>query len=363
MSLYLITCQYLDFGSSSSYPARGAKRMSDRKPHRKSGSFSRGVILALVFCLLYFLYSQLSKRGLPQSLADLVGGEGREQSVFLDSTQSNTFYRGCAGFWSADYVQSSDSSTYRIRDMIEFKDNGIVWRVLAHHLVNGTDTIRGVHTMDAYVRPFKWIDDERSMAQCDVRVLRQARAFVGDTCYGPENSDVVWLCGMSGEHFRFRGVPFERYSGDLGSFFPKSAIRLLEQGYERVGREATQSAYQVTTNYVSLRKDAGSKAYQITLSMHKCGQDWWFGTAADAETQNISTCQALLGGLVWLELPEHIDSISTVEIVRSTGPARAARYYRADVDENAKDTLSALVSRYAPSLSALRDAKHFMIRF
>ncbi|MBD3239433.1 MAG: hypothetical protein GF331_02525 [Chitinivibrionales bacterium] len=140
------------------------------------------------------------------------------------------------------------------------------------------DTLRAQHTFDAYLRPFGWASGTDSAAACDVRILRQHRIQGADTCFGPENVDVVWLMKPLGGGLSVNGMALPAYDGDLAGFFPQGALDALEAAYEmRVPADA-EPAYELGKGKVVMKAPSAERERQVTIELPECPKQLSFAT-------------------------------------------------------------------------------------
>jgi len=241
---------------------------------RGAGPFTKGLLLLTVLVLVWLVSSHISSRGLPGSFTGMFSARQYQGPGYqpFDTTAQKAVVRSVAGFWSAE--PGAGRSVVRVRDRIELKDNGIVWRVVTHTaaLPSG-DTARFLHVYDAYLRPFGWVKGADSVAACDVRVLRQARVAGPDTCYGPTDVDTVWEVSVKGRVPGLAGVRFDPFTGDIHSLFPAGAVKMLEDAYRGTGRKGPAVDYRVSKGEVRLAQPVAADHGAITFDLKPCGPD------------------------------------------------------------------------------------------
>ncbi|MBD3239434.1 MAG: hypothetical protein GF331_02530 [Chitinivibrionales bacterium] len=104
--------------------------MHRRPQPSSSSSYTKAIVLLIALVLLVLVVNNISRRGLPQSLDDLLTMDsgGVRQFGPFDEDQKKAFMDRIVGFWSGD--RGDSVSWMGGRDMVELKDNGIVWRVI-----------------------------------------------------------------------------------------------------------------------------------------------------------------------------------------------------------------------------------------
>ncbi len=254
--------------------------MMHRRPQQNSSSsFIKATVMLVALVLVIMVLNSISRNGLPQALDDLFTMEGGTERPFGPFTeeQKKTFMGRIAGFWCGE---RSDSAAWMGgRDMVELKDNGIVWRVIERWAVTPDgDTVRARHTFDAYLRPFGWAAGTDSAAACDVRILRQHRIQGGDTCFGPQNVDVVWLMKPLESGVAVNGMPFDAYNGDLAEFFPAGALDALEAAYEVRTPAGAEPAYELGKGKVVLKAPTSKDEARVEIELPECPAELSFAT-------------------------------------------------------------------------------------
>ena len=249
--------------------------MHERLERRSSSSssFAKALMFLLVLIVAWFVADRVGRKGLPGPFAEMMSAEQAPSGgyILLDTTLQRQFMEAAAGFWRAPLHDSLSVHLLSGTDMVELKENGIVWRVRDYRLfMPDGDTLAYRKVYDAYLRPHGWIRDKDSVAACDVRILRQATIAGGDTCYGPTNVDVVWRVGIEGSGLELNGRPHTAYSGDLSVFFPDGAIDMLENAYRGGGPGGPRSAYEVRDGRITLVKPFGAKDAQVTMDLPAC---------------------------------------------------------------------------------------------
>lgn len=287
-------------------PTEGNPTMHRRPQQSSSSSYTKAIILLVALVLLVLVVNNISRQGLPRSLSDLLTMESGTERPFGPFTeeQKKTFMDRIVGFWSGE---RSDSAAWMGgRDMVELKDNGIVWRVIERWAVTPDgDTVRQRHTFDAYLRPFGLASGADSAVACDVRVLRQHRIQGGDTCFGPQNVDVVWLMKPLESGVAVNGMPLDAYDGDLAEFFPAGALDALEAAYEVRSPVGAEPAYELGKGKVVLKAPTSRDEAQVEIELPECPAELSFATFA----------RDTIGSLLAARDAAERDSIALVKLV------------------------------------------------
>lgn len=260
------------------------QKRSDRRSSSTS-SFAKALLFLVVLVVAWFIADRVGRKGIPGPFSEMLNSEQAPSGGYipLDTASQNRVVEAAAGFWRASLHDSLSDHLFTGTDMIELKDNGIVWRVLDYRLfVPGGDTLVYRKVYDAYLRPHGWERGKDSVAACDVRILRQAAIAGPDTCYGPTDVDVVWSLGI-GVGFALEGRNYAAYSGDLGEFFPQGAIDMLERAYQGGGPGGARSAYQVQDGQIRLVKPLGDKDALVTMELPECDSALSFVSFARSE--------------------------------------------------------------------------------
>ncbi len=193
-----------------------------------SASMKKAVLLILAFILVFFLYLIIPRLGrlMKETTSQPNYSRGEYGTEVQDSIRGEW-----AGFWvyedtSADKGSEGTESVLSEVDRIEFKDNGIIWRVRDLEIyLEDYDTLNIRHIYQGYCRPFKKMNDK---INCETRLVKQVVIKNRDTCYATQE-DVVWLADMREEEFFLNGKQYSDYGEDnLAEFFPEGNIDLVD---------------------------------------------------------------------------------------------------------------------------------------
>lgn len=134
-----------------------------------------------------------------------------------------------AGFWTR---LDDSTSNPRVRDRIELKENGIVWRVIATMYRLPSTASASLYTIEyAYCNPFGLEGTDTSISVHEYSVIRQSQVFGADSCYNPgQINTIVGLRLLDTSTLEFNGQRYHRYdSTDLSLFFPPHLIDLIDK--------------------------------------------------------------------------------------------------------------------------------------
>jgi hypothetical protein len=132
-----------------------------------------------------------------------------------------------AGFWQ--YDRAANDTNPGIRDRIEIKDNGIIWRVIIYKFPTPTsDTNIFVKASTGYLRPFASNKDNPSLLTFDLHIIRQT--FAGkDTCYSNPNPDTTWEILRLANGLQTGNITYTPFdTSDMSHFFPKGAVAMVD---------------------------------------------------------------------------------------------------------------------------------------
>jgi hypothetical protein len=248
--------------------------MPRNRPQGGSSSYLKAIVLALALGIVFYIYNRVSTHGLPSSMAEMLEGGRVSTGAYqpFDSVEQQEVVRSIAGFWVAPLSDSTVSVPFSGKDMIELKDNGIIWRVMEYRLVRAEgDTVVYRHSYDAYLRAHGWKTGKDSVAACDVRLLRQATIAGDDTCYGPTDVDVVWDVTVKGGRLGLEGRDYSAYEGELAAFFPEGAVRMIERAYRGGGPGADRASYEIEPGrQIRLVKPLDDEGSKVTLELTPC---------------------------------------------------------------------------------------------
>lgn len=239
---------------------------------KSKSSLVQAILLMAAFAAVLAVVLRVSTHGLPRSISAMFAGEGgvpEGKYRLVDSLTQAAMLERMAGFWQAEPVMLTQGGVFTVSDRMEFKNNGIIWRVLDYRLrTPGADTGVYRHIYDAYVVPFGWAPGGDSVLACDVRILRQARIHGGDTCFGPEDNFVVWNVSIRDDGVGIQGVDYAAFNGFVGEFFAPGAIALIERVYD--GRVAGGKAYSVGQHVIDVAAQGSSQRATLQLDLTRC---------------------------------------------------------------------------------------------
>ncbi len=206
--------------------------MSPRR--RKSNtSFTKAIILAAILVLAFFMYTKIGQKGIPRQLFNLFEETDIDYRTLtqFSEPQKDSVKQAIAGFWVYDSDSIGPENPMYVRDRIELKDNGIIWRVKQHRLrlPTGSDK-HWMHITHAYLNPYALIDSAEDRMAAEVRIIRQVLVNdYRDTCYGESFVDEVWKISGNGTDFSLGGRNYKSYGQqDLTRFFPQGVIHLVD---------------------------------------------------------------------------------------------------------------------------------------
>jgi hypothetical protein len=192
-----------------------------------------GLVFLLVFVVLLSVVYQVRQHGLPKTVNRALAADGGLPGKFrhiTDEQQKLAIVKSLAAFWEATPASPAEGRLYTTSDRIEFKDNGILWRVIEHRVrtPDGDSSLyRHISTM--YVVPFGWVADSDSVVACETRIIKQALIAGGDTCYGLSSVDTVWNLHLAGGALNLGGPRYQRYTGDIRRFFPVKDLDIVDR--------------------------------------------------------------------------------------------------------------------------------------
>jgi hypothetical protein len=192
-----------------------------------------GLAFLLVFIVLLSVVYQVRRHGLPNTVNRALATDGGLPGKFrhiYDEQQKLAIVTSLAAFWETSQALPEEERLYTTSDRIEFKDNGILWRVVEHRLrtPDGDSSLfRHISTM--YMVPFGWVADSDSVVACETRIIKQAVVAGGDTCYGLSSVDTVWNLHLAGGALSLGGPRYQRYTGDIRQFFPVKALDVVDR--------------------------------------------------------------------------------------------------------------------------------------
>lgn len=217
-----------------------------RPPRQGRSSFIKAIILIIGLILIIALYNRIPH--IVSNINDLLTEADVDpyQRGEFSEAQQDSLKKELAGFWMYDEDRLQNSGFHHVFDRIEIRENGIVWQVKKdiYYLPSGDSAVVTL-IQQAYLRPFSWCDEEKSLLQCEVRGLKRVYFFDSDTCYIPafkktpellnENSyyvptmDETWYIRKGESDFIWEDRRYSSYEKkDISLFFPKGSISLVD---------------------------------------------------------------------------------------------------------------------------------------
>lgn len=146
----------------------------------------------------------------------------------FDREQKAAFLKEHAGLWH--YRLDTLAGGFRLRksDLVELKDNGIIWQVVSWNVIMPGDTGRSFYQVrTCYIEPYGTLDGD---TLCDAFTIHQTFVRGRDTCFGGWNFLDLWNVRAEHGSLVMSSRSYQRYSGEPKNFFPSGMIDLVGLG-------------------------------------------------------------------------------------------------------------------------------------
>lgn len=234
--------------------------MPRKKLSRTRSSFRRAMVLFAGLVLALLLYARIP--GLLSRITAILqeSADASYQRGEFSEAQQDSLRKKIAGFWLYGADSAAGSRDVALSDRVEIKDNGIVWQVRDLRISLPTnDTARVREIRQAYLTPFRWVDQHAGDLLCEVWSLKRILIRDSDTCYSTERVEEAWQVRVDSSGFLWRDREYASYGDrDLSLFFPASLLDLVDEIGLR--KDAT---YSIKGKTVTLSGDRGALRRQV----------------------------------------------------------------------------------------------------
>jgi hypothetical protein len=168
------------------------------------------------------------------------------------------FLKNHAGLWSCRCDTVIEEMPLLRSDLLELKDNGIVWEVINWDVVmpsGGTKSFFQIRT--GYVEPYGTLKGD---TLGDFFTIHQCFIAGSDTCFGGWNFLDLWVLGRDGESLVVAKRKFTPYSGAPTEFFPRGMIDLVglgggsdNQAYKKIGKGSYGAQIELKTSVKGIK--------------------------------------------------------------------------------------------------------------
>lgn len=199
-------------------------------PKTSRQSYIKALFMIVMIILVAFVINKLSKKADIEDYGKYKAQiDSYKQMITFKEEQKDSATIPFAGFWQLDIPAKGMDSPGK-SDRIEFKRNGIIWRVITSKQPTATgDTITFRQAYTAYLRPFASFKNNASKVTFDVHMIRQTFMVGLDTCYGESNWDTTWEIIRNPQGIRILDNQYSQFdTTDLKHFFPEGAIDKVE---------------------------------------------------------------------------------------------------------------------------------------
>jgi hypothetical protein len=221
------------------------RRSSKKKEQRMRISFGGGssgnrslyILMGLSVVLIIVLWQMINKVPAFLSTTSMSNSERRDKSQNrFDDDQKEALKKQYAGYWVYETDTVSENNLIHKKDVLELKDNGIVWQVISWDVAMPSGNKQSFHHVrTAYCNPFGVTEDGDTI--CETAVLKQAFIAGNDTCVD-NNTKVVlfetWDVKRHGEKLELCNREYSLYTGDPLAFFPEGMIRIVDSISKRL---------------------------------------------------------------------------------------------------------------------------------
>jgi|WetSurMetagenome_2_1015567.scaffolds.fasta_scaffold28905_2 hypothetical protein len=202
-----------------------------------SGNRSLYMLMGLSVVLIFVLWRVINKVPAFFSSTPSITSERRDKSQNrFDEAQKEVLKKKFAGYWMYETDTVSDQNLIHKKDLLEFKDNGIIWQVIIWDVAMPSGTKQSfTHVRTAYCNPFGTTENGDTI--CETAVLKQAFIAGNDTCVD-KNTKVVlfetWEVKRHGNTLNLCNRDYSLYTGDPLTFFPEDMIRVVDSISKRL---------------------------------------------------------------------------------------------------------------------------------
>ncbi|MBD3392476.1 MAG: hypothetical protein GF418_10375, partial [Chitinivibrionales bacterium] len=216
----------------------------NRRRTSARGSYVKGIILLAVLLVGLFIYNKVSREGVPGYVVDVFSDQSvdvREVDQYSEAEQDSV-RKAAAGFWTYRSERDGKDMPMAVRDRIELRENGIIWRVRTETLyLPSGDSTSFTHISHAFLIPFGRLD--AGMSVSEVHFIGLVWIHDNDTCYTPIHKKIPdfdshawtrvafrnWIHQSIDTTFILHGREYSPYGdADLAAFFPAGAIGLID---------------------------------------------------------------------------------------------------------------------------------------
>jgi hypothetical protein len=195
-----------------------------------SGNRTLYLFMGLSVLLLIVLWQVINKVPVFFSTFQSTGSRQAIAANRFDEAQKDILKKRYAGYWVYENDTLSGTNAIHKKDLIELKNNGIVWQVIRWE-VTMPDKLQRAFTQvrTAYCNPFGRGDGGDTI--CETAILKQAFMTDGDTCV--DNSTKVvqletWNVSRRGDTLVLCNRKYTKYAGEPSLFFPEGLIRIVD---------------------------------------------------------------------------------------------------------------------------------------
>jgi hypothetical protein len=163
-----------------------------------------------------------------------------KQAKRFSAEKKAAFLKNHAGLWVYKLDTVVAGTPVKKVDLLEFKDNGIIWQVVEWdvRMPSGEPRIF-FQIRTGYVDPYGTLKND---TLSDVFTIHQSFITGKDTCFGGWNFLDLWVIGKNGESLVAGKRAYTPYTGVVTDFFPKGMIDLVgigaggaNQSFKKVG--------------------------------------------------------------------------------------------------------------------------------
>jgi len=279
-----------------------------------SGNRSLYLLMGLSVVLIFVLWQVINKVPAFFSSTASITSERRDKSPNrFDDTQKEVLKKRFAGLWIYETDTISDRNLIHKKDLIEFKDNGIIWQVISWDVTMPSGNRQSfIHVRTAYCNPFGTTENGDTI--CETAVLKQAFIAGNDTCVD-KNTKVVlfetWEVKRHGNTLNLCNRDYSLYTGDPFTFFPEGMIRVVDSISKRLcNGQAYVSEFVRTAMAAEFQKmvSSGDRIAEITSIIERyytpavIAENWRSFSSAVSKKVSVSFQVTPEGTLVSMKL-------------------------------------------------------------
>ena len=185
------------------------------------------------------------------------------------------FLRKHAGFWTYRLDTIVAGVPLKKTDLLEFKDNGIIWQVVEWDVKMPSGASRNFFQIrTGYVDPYGTLKGD---TLSDAFTIHQSFIAGADTCFGGWNFLDLWVIRKDGESLVVSRRKYAPYKGALTDFFPKGMIDLVgigagggNQAFKKIGTGPIGAQIELTTTVPGVKKVDSDSLRVNPLLMPDC---------------------------------------------------------------------------------------------